>query len=436
MTTNSGKGYLVGVSERNEIFNLSLAGLTEIYGMGGNDVIGVTVPGTSYTAFYGIVLKGGRGSDIIDYGSVGANNFATIYGDDNPDLTTASLGADRDHILALKTADNIFAGGGADYVNAAGGFDVVFGGEGDDTLFGGAGSDHIQGNVGNDFLHGATPAVVSGPFLSITVDFNGATDAALGGSQRVTGTAGPLVPDDPSSDTLDGGDGNDTLDGGLGIDHMSGGFGNDVFHVDQAGDVVVESGGGGIDKVISSVSYGLSANAEIEILQASSGALPLSLTGNAFKNTIFGADGADRLFGLNGNDVLRGESGNDVLDGGLLSDTLTGGLGRDMFVFSSKPTKTNIERITDYNVKDDTIWLENAVFKALGKKGTITSPAALKSGFFYSGSAAHDGDDHVIYNKKTGALYYDPDGIGGAAQVKIAALAKNLALTAKDFFLI
>ena len=41
-------------------------------------------------------------------------------------------------------------------------------------------------------------------------------------------------------DTLTGNEGNDILDGGTGADQMSGGKGNDTYHVDDAGDQVVE----------------------------------------------------------------------------------------------------------------------------------------------------------------------------------------------------
>jgi hypothetical protein len=41
----------------------------------------------------------------------------------------------------------------------------------------------------------------------------------------------------------------------------------------------------------------------------------------------------------------------------------------------------------------------------------------LKSSAFHTGSAAHDKNDCIIYNKKTGALYYDADGTGTSNQV-------------------
>jgi len=55
---------------------------------------------------------------------------------------------------------------------------------------------------------------------------------------------------------------------------------------------------------------------------------------------------------------------------------------------------------------------------------------------FWTGKAAHDASDRIIYDKNAGALYYDMDGTGRAAQVKIATLKKGLSLTEEDFFVI
>ncbi|MGO4707428.1 hypothetical protein AB4072_16820 [Microvirga sp. 2MCAF38] len=78
----------------------------------------------------------------------------------------------------------------------------------------------------------------------------------------------------------------------------------------------------------------------------------------------------------------------------------------------------------------DTVHLAKSIFKTLTKTGV------LKKEWLSIGSSAHDGDDRIIYNKKTGALYYDSDGTGGSAQVQIATLSKNLKLTFKDFFVV
>ena len=61
---------------------------------------------------------------------------------------------------------------------------------------------------------------------------------------------------------LNGNAGNDMLDGGTAADDMTGGAGDDTYFVDDAGDVVIESGAGGADLVFTSVSYSLSDDVE------------------------------------------------------------------------------------------------------------------------------------------------------------------------------
>ncbi|QRM32041.1 hypothetical protein JO965_18195 [Microvirga sp. VF16] len=135
-------------------------------------------------------------------------------------------------------------------------------------------------------------------------------------------------------------------------------------------------------------------------------------------------------------DVLKGGTGNDVLYGGLGKDTLTGDAGQDVFAFDTRPNKkSNLDKITDFVVKDDAIWLDNKVFTKLGKAGSITKPTALKKGYFAT-DKAKDKDDYVIYSKKTGILSYDVDGSGSKVAVEIAQLKKGLGLKATDFFVV
>jgi Ca2+-binding RTX toxin-like protein len=145
---------------------------------------------------------------------------------------------------------------------------------------------------------------------------------------------------------------------------------------------------------------------------------------------------ADVFKGGKYNDVLGGGLGNDKLWGGLGKDTLTGGKGKDTFVFNTKLNKkTNLDKITDYVVKDDAIWLENKIFTKLGKKGTEAKPAKLNKKFF-SLDSAKDKDDTLIYDSKKGKLFYDVDGSGSKAAVEIATLKKGLKMTAAEFFVI
>ena len=115
---------------------------------------------------------------------------------------------------------------------------------------------------------------------------------------------------------------------------------------------------------------------------------------------------------------------------------LTGGAGQDVFVFDTKPNrKTNLDTIRDFSVKDDSIWLDNKVFKKLGK-GSAAKPGKLDKKFLKIGDKAWDKDDHLVYDRKKGILSYDADGSGAGKAVEIAKLAKNLKLTHKDFFVI
>jgi hypothetical protein len=153
-----------------------------------------------------------------------------------------------------------------------------------------------------------------------------------------------------------------------------------------------------------------------------------TLTGSTHGETISGLGGNDKIHGLAGADKLLGDAGNDRIYGGLGSDTLTGGTGKDRFHFDSVPNSTsNMDRITDYAPGEDTMRLDHAIYTELGKTGT------LKATGFFTGTAAHDADDRIIYNKATGAIFYDADGTGATAAVQFAQVDPHLVLTQRDF---
>lgn len=86
-------------------------------------------------------------------------------------------------------------------------------------------------------------------------------------------------------------------------------------------------------------------------------------------------------------------------------------------------------------MKDDTIWLDNAVFKKLGK-GSLTKKGKLNKEFFVIDTKAKEKDDYLVYNKKTGLLSYDSDGSGSKKAIEVVTLTKNLKLTSADFLII
>ena len=157
--------------------------------------------------------------------------------------------------------------------------------------------------------------------------------------------------------------------------------------------------------------------------------------GDVGSETVTGSAGNDVFVGGSGKDALSG-GGNDRLNGGLGNDTLSGGSGKDVFIFNTKLNKTsNVDTIKSFSVTDDTIWLDDAIFKKLGS-GSLSKPGKLNKDFFAFGSKAKDKDDYLVYDKAKGALYYDADGSGKGAAVKFAQLDKNLKLSSLDFLII
>jgi Ca2+-binding RTX toxin-like protein len=210
--------------------------------------------------------------------------------------------------------------------------------------------------------------------------------------------------------------GDNVLDGGTGADRMGGG-GNGTYRVDNAGDVVLEANGEGTDKVLSTVSFSL-ADQFAESLTLT-GKASIKGTGNALNN---------QLSGNAGNNVLLGRAGNDILNGAAGNDVLTGGVGNDHFVFDTAlNASSNVDIIGDFNVANDTIRLENAVFTGL-------VAGVLDTGAFFQGTSAHDADDRVIYNGINGALLFDNDGVGAAAAVQFATVSTGLSMISANFF--
>jgi Ca2+-binding RTX toxin-like protein len=355
-----------------------LDGADTINGLGGTDVI-----------------DGGAGNDTIDSG---ASND-TIYGGTGKDIINGGAGMDRlfggeddDVITGGETTNIIDGGGGNDIIipwmlNATGFEDYtsgtrseIRGGEGINLyrgingytdFIGGSGSDTVEFLAGAFVRYDVTFDPVTGQefytavFSGITVDLAAGTGSAGWAEsdtfteiEHITGTfaADTILGDGKAnilkgleaSDLLEGRGGADTLDGGTGIDIMRGGFGSDIYHVDVAGDVTDETGGDGLDTILSSASRTLSAGIE-----------RLFLLGTANINAAGRAGQADYLVGNAGNNILNGLTGADYMRGGLgndtyyvdhagdLADEVTGGGGAIDTVLSSVSStlSAGIERL-------------------------------------------------------------------------------------------
>ncbi|AFY42366.1 Ig-like domain-containing protein [Nostoc sp. PCC 7107] len=232
-------------------------------------------------------------------------------------------------------------------------------------------------------------------FTYIVSDGNLSTTATVNltvtlGSNQINGTNGNNILLGTSRiDVIRGLGGNDIISGLGNNDVLYGGDGNDIL-----------DGGAGND----------------------------SLYGENGSDILYAGDGNDTLNGGAGNDMLLGDAGNDILIGGLGKDILAGGNGRDSFYLNRGAVNSDI--ITDFVSGLDSLVVSQSEFGLNQALGT------LDPGLFRLGSSATVASDRFIYDRNTGKLFFDQDGIGSVAKVQIAQLSNRPTLSNTDFTVI
>jgi VCBS repeat-containing protein len=429
----------------------------EMIGGTGDDIYYVDAPGDSVTE------NAGEGNDrvlvSVSYALAAGQEIEVLAGPNAAATSALVLTGNNlgQFISGNAGANTLIGGGGSDYLLGLGGDDILVGnadaastlqgGTGDDWYyvyrtgdsiieFAGEGSDRILTAVNYTLSAGQEIETLTAidPTATNAIDLTGNALA-----QNIFGNAG--------ANTLTGGGGADYLLG-LGGDDilignadaastLQGGTGNDWYYVSRTGDSIVEFAGEGNDRIVTTVSYTLSAGQEIETLSAAdqSGTAALDLAGNDYGQLIFGTNGgntmsgnggADQLAGFGGDDILLGGDGDDLLNGGAGHDVLNGGAGADLFVFADALGGSNVDAIQDFASGVDRIVLDHSVFTGLAT-GTLAASA------FVLGTGAGDADDRIIYNQATGELWFDADGNGAGAPVLFATLAPSTTLVASDF---
>ncbi|CAG0981070.1 Serralysin [Rhizobiaceae bacterium] len=446
-------------------------------GSGADTMIGNAVSNIFYGHNGNDILDGGEGNDML-VGGLGADqhiggagrDFVHYsdgnYGDltvrlDNPALNVGAAavgdtyvgiewlaaGTGNDTVVGDNLANGLFGLEGTDTILGRDGNDILGGDDGNDHLYGGLGADEHNGGLGLDFaryddanygnltirldnsaLNVGAAAVGDTYFLIECLVAGVGNDTVVGDNlaNRLFGQGG--------TDTIIGRDGNDILDGGIGNDHLYGGLGADQ-HI----------GGDGLDFArYDDANYGNLTirldNAALNVGAAAVGDTYVGIeclvgglgndtvVGDTFDNRLYGQGGTDTIYGQAGTDILDGGAGNDFLAGGLGNDTLTGGGDNDTFFFNTTlNAATNVDRITDFSVPNDTIRLEDAIFTAIGPVGTLAAAA------FTIGAAATTAAHRIVYNSATGALIYDSNGSAAGGATQFAILGTGLALTNADF---
>jgi Ca2+-binding RTX toxin-like protein len=385
------------------------------------------------------------------------------------------------------TDDNVYGTSGADVLQSTGAHTMTGYGGNDTYYIDNAGDRVVEAAGGgtDKVLAALSYALSAGSQIEVLAATNpsGTTAINLTGNEFAQGIVGNA--------------GANVINGRGGADTMTGYGGNDTYYVDNAKDKVIEAGGGGTDKVVTSVSHALTAGSQIEVLAINnpSGTAAMNLNGNEFAQTIQGNAGANAINGLGGADTLIGYGGNDgyyvdnpgdkvieAVGGGrdsvatTVSHTLAAGSQVELLAtrYPSATTAINLtgnefaqtiqgnaganiinggrgaDTLTGNGGNDAFVFntalgagnIDRVIdFNKLQDKLHIDNAiftglgsGALTSAAFFAGAAAHDSSDRIIYNNSTGALSFDSDGIGGAVQTQFATLSPGLSLTAAAFF--
>ena len=425
-----------------------------------------------------VVANADAGAQVIVIGGAGADNL------------TGSSGADT--IRGSSGNDNLTGFGGADLLYGEDGNDLLYGGQssrmyggsGDDSLTIADGSpDTLNGGDGNDKVRildsmtfGDTHVVGVERFdlsaAGIRVDFSAISRGltiritTAAGAAAIAGNFSDSIVGSVGGDVIQAGGGNDYIDGAGGEDKLTAGDGDDFIYgragdIIQAGagnDIIVLAGkpfqlegGSGTDKMRLEASQAFHegdfsgierievANGVVADFSSMTSAVSASTrTGDG--STIIGGQGNDSFAGSTKADVLTGGNGADYLTGGNGDDTLTGGWGRDVlygnsgrdtFVFDAIPIASqDRDSIKDFQTGIDQLAFRSEIFASLSGSGTLSADQ------FAIGTAATTMHHRIVYNPLTGALSYDPDGVGSSVSFLIAAFEGAPVIVNSDFVLI
>lgn len=402
-------------------------------GNAGYDIILATVNYLIQSNVEALYLKGtgltgtGSGGDdtLLSAASAGANTMVGGGGNDlyyvshAGDVVTELSGEGTDTVISIvsytipNNVEVLYVNGtGLTGTGSNGGDTLASIGAGPNTLVGLGGDDRYfvthSGDVVTEAANAGYDIVIS--TTSYTLPANVEALYLVGSGLTGTGTAG--------ADTLLSAGGPNTLIG-LG--------GDDLYCVNNAGDVVTEAANAGYDTVISTVNYTMPANVDALYMVGSG----LTGTGSAGADALFSYGGANTLIGLGGDDLYYVNNIADVVteavNGGfdavmasvsytmptnvevlylsgtgltgtgtavsetlvtLGANTLTGGGGNDVFVFLSG--NANGAAVSDFDSAVDHDLLIFSGFGTAAQGATFAQIGVTDNWQIHSGLDSHD----------------------------------------------
>jgi Ca2+-binding RTX toxin-like protein len=291
-----------------------------LFGGAGDDILQSGAGSDTLSGGTGVnILEGGTGNDL--YIGVGPDdlileNFAE--GSDTiisafdfylpPEIETLVLAPSSAATRGFGGSGNNFLLGNANNNELVGGDggDTISGADGADTLDGGPGSDSLSGGAGSDWVvYSEASPLGAGVIVNLTMllaDDAAGIDTLSGIENILTGDGADSLSGDAFGNMISAAAGNDSIFGDAGDDTLVGGAGDDLFFVLDAGDLIIETAGGGTDTIITSVSMTMPDH--VEALQIASDISGVTLTGGA---------GNDMLIGSGLSNIFIGGAGDDVI---------------------------------------------------------------------------------------------------------------------------
>jgi Ca2+-binding RTX toxin-like protein len=327
-------------------------------------------------------LIGGSGNDtfIID-------NIADVI-DPGTGTTTVVYEAGSSFTLPTGVNSVVLSGTGNITATANSANDTLISNSGIDTLIGGAGNDLFvvsnSADVVQDTSVGATNTIQSSVSYILPANVNA---LVLTGSGNLSATG------NSASDRITGNAGIDTLVAGAGLATLVGGSGNDMFVVNNTGDVVQDTTATTANTIQSSVNFTLVTNVNLLTL---TGTAALVGTANAASDTLISNAGVD---------------------------TLVGGVGGETFVVNNSAD----------SIQDTSSTANNAVVSSVGYSLPANVNTLTLSGTANLSATSNSGNDSLVGNAGQDTLVATS---GADTLVAGSGIATLLGGTSTDLFVV
>ena len=326
----AGASYTLNVSLSGADAPVSGYGGSRLDGGQGNDELHGNLGSDTLVAGAGNdILRSGAGGNDTMYGQAGDD---TYYVDSAGAQVIESANNGYDRVYSSVTFNG--SGQNIEYMEVVGNdranllgntlANTLIGNDAINGLNGGAGADQMEGGGGNDVYtvdnRGDVVVEVAGGGVDLvrsTVTF----DARTTHVENITllGSSDANVVGNNLNNTIIGNSAANVIKGEGGADTMEGLGGNDTYTVDDRDDVVIEVAGGGVDTVLSTVSFDARFT-HVEIINIY-GNVDANIVANDLDNRLYGNTAENVIRGNGGGDRMWGGGGSDIFDINSVSDS-------------------------------------------------------------------------------------------------------------------